>query len=99
MKKLILIIVFTLFSISLVFAAGDQYALGVDGLACPFCSYGIEKQLSHIQGVESISTDIKSGRVTITMHEGTTLKQTDAERAIDKAGFIMRDFNRKETSE
>lgn len=32
MKKFILIIVFTLFSISLVYAAGTEYQLGVDGV-------------------------------------------------------------------
>ena len=25
------------------FAGGNQYALAVDGLACPFCAYGVEK--------------------------------------------------------
>ncbi len=99
MNKLILLPLFSLFWSASVFAAGDQYTLGVDGLACPFCAYGIEKQLSHIQGVESVSTDIKSGTVTITMNEGTTLKQADAARAVDKAGFSLRGFNHKKTSE
>ena len=99
MNKLILLPLFLLLWSASLFAADDQYAIGVDGLACPFCAYGIEKQLSRIQGVESISTDIKSGTVTITMNEGTTLKQADAARAVDKAGFSMRGFNHKETSE
>jgi len=80
-------------------AADNAYQLKVDGLACPFCAYGVEKQLNRVQGVESIATDIKSGSVTVTMHAGTTLKQSDAARAVDKAGFTLRGFNRKETSE
>ncbi|MFQ5660155.1 MAG: heavy-metal-associated domain-containing protein [Gammaproteobacteria bacterium] len=99
MNKLIILPLFLLLWSASLFAAGDQYAVGVNGLACPFCAYGIEKQLSRIQGVDSISTDIKNGTVTITMNEGKTLKQADAARAVDKAGFSMRGFNRKERSE
>ena len=43
MNKLILLPLFLLLWSASLFAAGDQYALGVDGLGCPFCAYGIEK--------------------------------------------------------
>lgn len=72
------------------------YELEADGLACPFCAYGIEKQLGGIEGVESVETDIKSGTVTITMKAGVTLGETDAGRAVDRAGFTMRAFRRRE---
>jgi mercuric ion binding protein len=72
------------------------YELQADGLACPFCAYGIEKQLGGLEGVESVETDVKSGTVTITMEEGATLDEADALRAVDKAGFTMRDFRRRE---
>ncbi len=39
-------------------AAPPAYKLRVDGLACPFCAYGIEKQLSKLEGVERIDVDI-----------------------------------------
>ncbi len=71
------------------------YSLGADGLACPFCAYGIEKQLSRIDGVESVSTDIKSGTVTIFMEAGASLEESAAKRAVEKAGFTMRSFNRE----
>jgi mercuric ion binding protein len=80
-------------------AADNAYQLKVDGLACPFCAYGVEKQLNRVQGVESIATDIKNGTVTVTMHEGATLKQAEATLAVAKAGFTLRGFNRKEASE
>jgi len=72
------------------------YELQADGLACPFCAYGIEKQLGGLEGVESVETDVESGTVTITMEEGATLDEADAQRAVDKAGFTMRDFRRRE---
>lgn len=78
--------------------AGESvaYAIGVDGLACPFCAYGIEKQLARIDGVERVSTDIASGTVTVTMEAGTTLEESVAEKAVEKAGFTLRSF--EETS-
>ena len=74
------------------------YAVQVDGLACPFCAYGIEKQLTRIDGVESVETDIKSGSVVITMKPGATLDEADAKRAIEAAGFTLREFRNKDTA-
>lgn len=78
--------------------AEDQavYTLQADGLACPFCAYGIEKQLTRIAGVESVETDVASGTVVITMKSGATLTEADAKRAVDAAGFTMRGFRRKD---
>ena len=64
----------------------------VDGLACPFCAYGIEKQLSAIEGVESVETDIKSGAVIVTMAPGSTLDEDAARKAVKAAGFTLRGF-------
>jgi copper chaperone CopZ len=79
-------------------AAEDQavYTLQADGLACPFCAYGIEKQLTRIDGVESVETDVKSGTVVITMKPGATLDEADANRAVEAAGFSMREFRKKD---
>ncbi len=51
----------------------NVYELQVDGLACPFCAYGIEKQLSSVDGVQSVDVDIKAGVVIVTMADGVTL--------------------------
>jgi mercuric ion binding protein len=71
------------------------YALKVDGLACPFCAYGIEKQIQRVDGVESVSTDIKSGTVIVTMAPDMTLDEVDARGAVEAAGFTMRGFERR----
>lgn len=71
------------------------YTIQADGLACPFCAYGIEKQLSAIEGVASVETDIKSGTVTVTMKEGAALDEKVARKAVERAGFTMRGFKHK----
>ncbi|RME64393.1 MAG: copper chaperone [Alphaproteobacteria bacterium] len=77
------------------FEAQAVYTLQVDGLACPFCAYGIEKQLARLDGVQAVSTQIARGTVTIIMKPGATLTEKSAAKAVDKAGFTMRSFGRK----
>ena len=78
-------------------AAGAEpiaYRLTVDGLACPFCAYGVEKQLSTLEGVSGIKTDIRSGHVTLEMADGTTLDEKAARQAVEAAGFSLRGFEK-----
>lgn len=68
----------------------QTYALQVDGLACPFCAFGIEKQLGKIEGVETLDIDIKAGVVLLTMKDGVPLAETAAQQAVKRAGFTLR---------
>lgn len=82
--------------------AGEEhavYTLQADGLACPFCAYGIEKQLSRIDGVDAVEIDVKSGTVVMTMQPGATLTEADVERAVEAAGFTLRDFRSQDEQE
>ncbi len=72
--------------------AGSVYSLQVDGLACPFCAYGIEKKLSAIDGVEKIDVDIKEGQVIVTLADGASLSEDRARQAVKDAGFTLRAF-------
>ena len=74
------------------FAAQTQYQLKVDGLACPFCAYGIEKQLTRTDGVKNIDVDINAGIVTVTMADGANMTKDQASRIVEDAGFTLRDF-------
>ena len=72
--------------------AGEVYKLYVDGLACPFCAYGVEKKVGGLDGVERVDIDIDGGLVAVTMAEGPTLDEATAKRAVDEAGFSLRAF-------
>lgn len=74
------------------FAAGPSYRIEVDGLACPFCAYGIEKKLNAVEGVERVETDIGQGVVIVTMDEGAVLDETAAKQAVKEAGFTLKRF-------
>ena len=73
--------------------AGQAYRLQVDGLACPFCAYGIEKQLTSLQGVQDVVVDLNAGAVEVTMKDGATLSETAANQAVKDAGFTLKGFN------
>ncbi len=75
------------------------YTLQADGLACPFCAYGVEKQLSRIEGVVAIETEIKTGTVTVTMRDGAVLDEATAKKAVEAAGFTLRGFERGRAAE
>jgi len=72
--------------------AGERFALGVDGLACPFCAYGIEKQLLRVEGVETVETELEAAHVVVTVRDGATLDEPTARAAVEAAGFSLRSF-------
>ena len=48
--------------------------------------------------MESISTDIKSGTLIVTVHAGVVLDEAEARQAVEDAGFTMRGFKGPEDS-
>lgn len=72
----------------------DRYMIHVDGLACPFCAYGIEKRLRKVEGVTEIQVDIAESVVRVTLQEGRTLTEEQARQAVREAGFTLRSFSR-----
>lgn len=74
--------------------AGETYRLQVDGLACPFCAYGVEKKLTNSEGVESIDIRINEGMVLVTMRDGASFDEARARRIIKDAGFTLKGFEK-----
>lgn len=78
-------------------AAADTYRVGVDGLACPLCSFGLEKALKKVDGVTGVATDLASNSVVVTTGDGVDLPRPKVEAAVKKAGFSLRSFDREAT--
>lgn len=72
--------------------AGPRYAIGVDGLACPFCAYGLEKRLLQVAAVVSVETDVSAGRLVVEVKDNAELSREQADKAIEDAGFTLRSF-------
>jgi len=94
MKKQILMSLFGLFFIQAVFAGGTHYEMRVDGLACPFCAYGIEKKLKAIEGTSDISVDLDKGLVILNIAEGKTLTDEQMTKLFNDSGFTYRSMKK-----
>ena len=81
-----------LFAATSAVADSHVYKLYVDGLACPFCAYGVEKKVGGLDGVEKVEIEIEDGLVAVTLADGATLDEATAKRAVDEAGFTLRKF-------
>ena len=94
MKKTIIISLLSLWA-NFAFAAGTQYDMRVDGLACPFCAYGIEKGFTKTAGVKSVDIDLKNGLVIVKTNEGKTFTEEQLKEIIKDTGFTMKSMTEK----
>ncbi|HIA76655.1 MAG TPA: copper chaperone [Gammaproteobacteria bacterium] len=78
-----------------VFAAGTQYIIRVDGLACPYCAYGIEKQLKKIDGVRDIDVDLDRGLVTVNVNKSVELAEQQMVQLFKDTGFTYRSMTQQ----
>lgn len=62
----------------------------VDGLACPFCAYGLEKKLKKLGAIRTMEVQLEKGRVLLTFKEGQSLTKEEIQQAVKKAGFTAR---------
>ncbi len=94
MKKLIVVLLlgsWTNFS----FAVSTQYDIRVDGLACPFCAYGIEKSFIKTEGVKSVDIDLKNGLVIVKTENGKRFSEENLKKIIHDTGFTMKSMIEK----
>ena len=66
--------------------AMDQIEVRVNGMACPFCAYGIEKKLRALPGARDVKVDLETGRATFEAPSGSVTEQ-QVKQAIKDAGF------------
>ena len=59
----------------------------IDGLTCPFCSFGAEKQLKKVDGVRQVKVDVDQGTATLTAKSDQSLDVEKIPKAIKAAGF------------
>lgn len=62
----------------------------VDGLACPFCAYGLEKKLKTLVAIQNMEVQLEKGRVLLAFKEGQSLTKEEIRTAVKKAGFTAR---------
>ncbi|MBI2166936.1 MAG: heavy-metal-associated domain-containing protein [Candidatus Omnitrophica bacterium] len=68
----------------------EEVKLEVDGLACPFCAYGLEKKLKKVPGTSAYEIDMKRGEAFVRSEKKTALNFASFENAVREAGFTLR---------
>lgn len=59
----------------------------IEGLACPFCVYGLERQFNRLEGVERAKVDLGQGKAELKLKPGATVTEAAIREAVRKAGF------------
>lgn len=67
----------------------------VDGLACAFCAYGLEKKLKNLKGVEEVKISLNEGKVWIKLKEGYKVDEKTLRKLVKESGFILREISIK----
>ena len=63
--------------------------LKVNGMACPFCAFGIEKKLRAIEGVQELTVFLDEGRIDLVFSPENGASASDIEAAVKDAGFKL----------
>ncbi len=59
----------------------------VAGMTCPFCVYGVEKNLSKLPGVDKVQVSLKSNKARVVMKATHSPDETRIREMILDAGF------------
>jgi DNA-binding beta-propeller fold protein YncE/copper chaperone CopZ len=85
---LVLTICSTLFFLSSGLAASqDEVVIKVNGMFCPFCTFGIEKWLNKLPEVEDVRTDLEAGEAIAVLKPEAEFVREHYVDAIKRAGF------------
>lgn len=64
----------------------------VKGLSCPFCAYGLEKNLKELTGIQKITINVEEAFVTLIIEKGKTVAISDLKKKVKVAGFTPGDI-------
>ena len=67
--------------------------VGIDGLTCSSCSYGVEQSLRKLDFVQAVKTDLNAATATILFTPGAAISFNEISKKVYQAGFSVRFLN------
>ena len=69
-----------------------RYLLRVDGMACPYCAYGIKKKIKALPGVkeESVEIRLNDGVAAFDANNDRPIDEAILRQLVNDAGFTLR---------
>ena len=65
----------------------------VDGLSCPFCAYGLEKNFKKQTKAEDIFINVEDGYMTFNVSKETIPTEDELKKIVKDAGFTAREVS------
>lgn len=62
----------------------------VDGLSCPFCAYGLEKNLKKVEGSKDVLINVEDGYTTFNVPKDKQPTEDELKKTVKDAGFTAR---------
>lgn len=92
MRNNVAIVVMILFFLCVgnIFAGIEKIEVGIDGLSCPFCVWGLEKKFREITSVDKFNVHLKQAKAEVFLKSGIPLNIIDIKKAVKEAGFSTR---------
>lgn len=69
----------------------------IKGLACPYCAYGMEKELLKVSGIENVDIELKEGLAYISTPVSQKPTKGNLSKIIEDAGFTAGEIVFQET--
>ncbi len=70
------------------------FEIRADGLACPYCAYGIEKKFMAIKGVRHVDVDLKKGLVKVSGIKSLAFEEKQLSTLFTDSGFTYRSMKK-----
>jgi len=80
-------------------ATSAHYVVAVEGMACPFCVFGLERELKAVDGVAEVAVSLGESRATVDVRPGAVVQPEVLRSAIREAGFTPGDITLTLTAE
>ncbi len=65
----------------------------IHGLACPYCAFGMEKELKRISGVENLEIHLEEGLVYMSLPASQMPSEEDLGKIVTDAGFTLKQID------
>ena len=72
-----------------------KITLHLDGLSCPFCAYGLEKNLKKLEGMSELDIKINEGIASFRVTNAEQITDEQLQKVVKEAGFTLRSINRE----
>ncbi len=92
MRKIAITVASIVLLASISSAQINHVTVKVDGLACAFCAYGLQKGLKRVEGVRDVKVLVDAGRAELQFKKGVPVGLEEIGPAVKRAGYTSREI-------